>query len=328
MRAEKFHYQNKITLESGDTLPELEIAYCTYGTLNLEKSNVIWICHALTANADAEDWWPGLIGDNRVLDTQKYFIVCANILGSCYGTTGPTSINPLTGKKYGTDFPKVTVRDIVNVHQLLFEHLQLENIFLLIGGSLGGQQAMEWAIQNPSRVKNLLLLATNARHSAWGIAFNEAQRMALDAGGDKGLEAARAIAMLSYRNYFMYEQTQTDDEYKIDDFKAASYQQYQGKKLSARFDADSYRLLSRAMDSHNVARGRGSAGKALENITAKTLVIGIETDILFPTAEQKFLADNIPDAELVTIQSPYGHDGFLTEVVQIASLIERKFLVD
>lgn len=328
MRAEKFHYQNKITLESGDTLPELEIAYCTYGTLNLEKSNVIWICHALTANADAEDWWPGLIGDNRVLDTQKYFIVCANILGSCYGTTGPTSINPLTGKKYGTDFPKVTVRDIVNVHQLLFEHLQLENIFLLIGGSLGGQQAMEWAIQNAPQVKNLLLLATNARHSAWGIAFNEAQRMALDAGGDKGLEAARAIAMLSYRNYFMYEQTQTDEDHKTDDFKAASYQQYQGEKLRARFDADSYRLLSKAMDSHNVARDRGSAGKALENITAKTLVIGIETDILFPTAEQKFLADNISDAELVTIQSPYGHDGFLTEVVQIASLIKRKFLVD
>jgi homoserine O-acetyltransferase len=328
MRAEKFHYQNKITLESGDTLPELEIAYCTYGTLNLEKSNVIWICHALTANADAEDWWPGLIGDNRVLDTQKYFIVCANILGSCYGTTGPTSINPLTGKKYGTDFPKVTVRDIVNVHQLLFEHLQLENIFLLIGGSLGGQQAMEWAIQKPSQVKNLLLLATNARHSAWGIAFNEAQRMALDAGGDKGLEAARAIAMLSYRNYFMYEQTQTDEDHKTDDFKAASYQQYQGEKLRARFNADSYRLLSKAMDSHNVARGRGSAGKALENITAKTLLIGIETDILFPTAEQKFLADNISDAELVTIQSPYGHDGFLTEVVQIASLIKRKFLVD
>ena len=195
-----------------------------------------------------------------------------------------------------------------------------------MGGSLGGQQALEWAIQEPQYIENLLLVTTNARHSAWGIAFNEAQRMALE-GGKNGIETARAIAMLSYRNYHVYESTQTDDHEKIDNFKASSYQRYQGMKLKKRFDANSYWTLSKAMDSHNVARGRKSAKKALAEIKANTLVIGITSDLLYPIQEQQYLASHISNAKLEKIKSEYGHDGFLTETLEtekISKLIRDK----
>src|SRR3954469_11395801 len=230
MFSAQYKHNRAFQLECGKSLPSIDIAYSTYGTLNEAKDNVIYVCHALTANADVAGWWPGMVGDDSVFNPQKYFIVCANLLGSCYGSTGPSSINPETNEKYGANFPLLTVRDLVKAHQLLAQHLQLKSIHLLCGGSLGGQQAMEWAIMEPSFIKHLFLMATNPRHSAWGIAFNEAQRMALE-GGDKGLEAARAIAMLSYRSYSMYENTQTDLEEKLDDFRAASYQRYQGMKL-------------------------------------------------------------------------------------------------
>ncbi len=322
MFSSKFKYDKPFILESGKLLPSVEVAFSTYGTLNEAKDNVIYVCHALTANADVADWWIGMLGDDLIFDTKKYFIVCANLLGSCYGTTGPSSINPEINQKYGKAFPLITVRDLVKAHQLLAEHLQLKSIYLLCGGSLGGQQAMEWAIMQPSFIKNLFLIATNPRHSAWGIAFNEAQRMALEAG-EKGLEAARAIAMLSYRNYTMYENTQTDIEEKTDDFRAASYQRYQGLKLKKRFDADSYFTLSKAMDSHHVGRGRNSMHEALAQIKAKTLVIGIETDILFPKQEQEFIAENIPGAVLEIIPSDYGHDGFLMETKTISELLKK-----
>ena len=200
------------------------------------------------------------------------------------------------------------------------KHLQINCIELICGGSLGGQQAMEWAITEPEFIKKLFVIATNARHSAWGIAFNEAQRMAIDAG-EKGLEAARAIAMLSYRNYDMYNNTQTDNDGRADNFSAASYQRYQGEKLKKRFDAGSYIVLSKAMDSHNVGRGRESIGHALKSIKAKTLVTGILSDILFPLAEQQFLAQHIPGAVYTEIDSRYGHDGFLIETKIISELL-------
>jgi homoserine O-acetyltransferase len=326
MYSAQYKHDRPFQLESGTTLPSIEIAYSTFGSLNEAKDNVIYVCHALTANADVANWWPGMVGDDLIFDPGKYFIVCANLLGSCYGTTGPSAINPSTNQKYGNAFPLITVRDLVKAHQLLAEHLQFKAIHLLCGGSLGGQQAMEWAILDSPFIKNLFLMATNPRHSAWGIAFNEAQRMALEAGA-KGLEAARAIAMLSYRNYTMYENTQTDIEEKVDDFRAASYQRYQGLKLKKRFDPDSYYLLSKAMDSHHVGRARNSMHEALAEIKAKTLVVGISTDILFPNKEQEFLAENIPGAVLEIIPSDYGHDGFLIEVETISALLKKHLAI-
>lgn len=327
------YYQIKqpIQLESGAVLPELTLAYHTYGSLNAEGNNVIWICHALTANSDAENWWPGLIGDGLLFDTTKFFIVCANILGSCYGTTGPLSKNPHANTAYFNEFPLITIRDMVKSHQILKNHLKIKQINSLIGASLGGQQALEWAIEEPSSINKLVLIATNAKHSAWGIAFNEAQRMALkadvtfglpnDKAGSEGLKAARATAMLSYRSYDSYQHSQNDDEAKISGYKSAAYQQYHGFKLSERFNAYSYWTLSKAMDSHHVGRNRISIENALQKVNAQTVVLGIVSDQLFPTVEQELLALTIPNALLHLIDSIYGHDGFLIETEQISKIL-------
>lgn len=323
----KVSFNEPFKLESGSALPAIEVAYCTYGKLNETRSNVVWICHALTANADAMDWWQGMVGYGKTFDPNSYFIICANIIGSPYGTTSPLSINPENGLTYSKDFPLITIRDMVQAHELLRKHLGIDRIKILIGGSLGGQQALEWAIEFASTIEHLILLATNAKHSAWGIAFNETQRMALEAG-EKGLETARAIAMLSYRNYVTYEQTQTDNNEMIDNFKASSYQRYQGIKLSNRFHPDCYYTLSKSMDSHNVGRGRGNIANALSGVKAKTLVIGIETDLLFPTQEQALLAKYIRDAKLEIIISLYGHDGFLIEVEAISAAVNNFLLSD
>ncbi len=222
---------------------------------------------------------------------------------------------------------------MVAAHELLRQHLGISKIKLLIGGSLGGQQALEWAISQPQLIEHLLVVATNAFHSPWGIAFNEAQRMAIRAdytyqqniptGGRLGLKAARAIALLSYRTYDTYEQTQRESDLsKTDNFNASSYQNYQGEKLVNRFDAYSYVSLSKTMDSHNVGRNRGSVVQALSRIKAKTLVVGISSDVLFPPAEQRYLAQNIPGATYQEINSFYGHDGFLIETVKLTRLLE------
>lgn len=319
-----YKHKNPFRLESGKKIKSLEIAYHTYGTLNAKKDNVIWVCHALTANSDVFDWWKGLFGDNCLFNPKEHFIVCANILGSHYGTTSPLSINKATGLPYYLSFPEFTVRDISALHQILADHLGLPEIGLLIGGSLGGQQAMEWAILEPERIKKLVLIATNAQHSPWGIAFNESQRLAITAdrtfysntpeGGKKGLKAARSIALLSYRAYGTYGTTQLEvGNDKKSDFKASSYQSYQGEKLVKRFNAYSYWYLSRTMDSHNVGRGRNSIPEALKQIKAKTLVVGITNDVLFPPDEQKLLAKHIPGARFTELNSFYGHDGFLIE---------------
>mgnify|MGYP002078317932 CR=1 FL=1 len=334
---EKFHISGPFELECGASLPEVQIAYRTYGVLNPDADNVTWICHALTASADADNWWAGLFGPGNIFDPEKQFIVCANILGSCYGTTGPASENPGTGRPYGKEFPLITIQDMVKVHRLLRDHLGIKKVELLIGGSMGGQQALEWAVTEPDFIRNLVVLATNAKHSPWGIAFNEAQRMALEAdptllenglpeAGRKGLEAARAVAMLSYRHYQAYSKTQVEpDGDKLSDFRASSYQRYQGSKLYKRFEPLSYISLSRSMDTHNVGRGRGGVEKALSSVKARTLVIGIETDVLFPPNEQEFIAGHVPGANFQVIDSLYGHDGFLVEFTKIAALI-RPFL--
>ncbi len=321
-------------LEGGDTIQQLRIQYTTHGQISVNRDNVVWVCHALTANSDPKEWWPGLIGDDCLINPGEHFIVCANILGSCYGTTGPAD-NSETGQKIGLDFPEITIRDMVKAHELLRKHLDINSIRLGIGGSMGGQQLLEWAITSPDLFENLCVIATNARHSAWGIAFNTAQRMALESdpsfftkektAGRKGLEAARAIAMLSYRNQHTYNSTQTDAGAVTKDYRAESYQRYQGQKLSQRFDAHSYYYLSKAMDSHHVGRGRGSTEKALALIKARTLVVGIQSDLLFPIEDQEFIASNITGARLEVIDSGYGHDGFLIEVEQLSALL-RDFL--
>ncbi|MCW3091007.1 MAG: metX [Ferruginibacter sp.] len=320
-----FHYPHRIELEGGGSLAELTIAYSTYGKMNPDKSNVVWVCHALTANSDVADWWNGVVGENHVIDPGKYFIVCANILGSCYGTTGPLSINPATGSPYYSSFPAITIRDMVKAHVLLRKYLEIDKILLLMGGSMGGYQVLEWCILENNIIEKLLLLATSTTESAWGIATHTAQRLAIEAdctwrqaspsAGAKGLKAARAIGMLTYRNYGIMVQQQTDHDFeKLDNYKASSYIHYQGDKLTQRFNAFSYWLLTKSMDSHHIGRGRGGhPEQILETITQKTLIIGISSDILCPLAEQQLLKNHIPNSELVVIDSDYGHDGFMVE---------------
>ena len=328
-----YRYYHPFHLECGATLPEIELGFTTEGNLSPARDNVVWICHALTANSDPKEWWPGLLGEGKLYDPEKHFIVCANMLGSCYGSTNPDTINPVTGKRYGAEFPLITVRDIVKSLILLRIHLGIEHIHLATGGSMGGQQVLEWAIMEPTVIRHLVVIGTNAKHSPWGIAFNEAQRMALEAdqtlydvsvdAGMKGLEAARAVAMLSYRNYEAYHLTQMDEEEKIDDFKASSYQRYQGLKLRKRFRPLAYRILSKAMDTHDLGRDRGGYARALSNIRSRSLIFGIKSDFLFPLNEQEEITRHIPDAQLEVIDSPFGHDGFLIEFAQITHKVHE-----
>lgn len=331
-----FHSEAPLQLECGEILPSFQIAYQSWGSLNREKNNAIWICHALTGNTDVTSWWPGIIGKDCLFDPEEYFIVCANVIGSCYGSTYALSTNPETGKPYYYDFPLITIRDIVNGMIQLKNALGIDQIHTILGGSLGGQQVLEWAIMEPGAFRYCIPIATNAFHSPWGIAFNEAQRMAISAdrswglqtkeAGIAGMKAARATALISYRNYDAFHLTQKQQEIDIfDDFKASSYQQYQGEKLAKRFDAFAYWTLSKAMDSHQLGRGRGGLEKALGNIRAETLVVGIESDVLFPISEQQLIAQHIPNARFQGISSIYGHDGFLIEVEEISKAI-RTFI--
>lgn len=335
MSHKTFRYKKRFPLESGLSLPNLEIAYHTYGNLNDDKSNVIWVSHALTANSDVFDWWKGLFGETDLYNPNDYFIICANNLGSCYGTTGPLSINPDTNVPWYSYFPQITIRDMANALQVLSEHLKIEKIHTLIGGSQGGQIAQEWVLQNPELTENLILIATNAQHSPWGIAFNESQRLAIKAdrtyfsntenGGEKGLQAARSIALLSYRNYNAYNSTQKNTETNnFNNHASASYQRYQGEKLVKRFNAYSYVRLCEAMDTHGVARERAySLETVLNEILVPTLVIGVTSDLLFPVNEQKLLARYIKNAVYSEIDSFYGHDGFLIETSEITRKIKQ-----
>ena len=363
-----YRHNGPFALECGGVLEEMEICYHISREYTAEKSaekKVVWITHALTANSDPTDWWDVLVGEGKFFDPRKYTIVCANILGSCYGSTSPCSINPATGKPYLLDFPKTTVRDIAQCHNLLLEHLGLDKVDLLIGGSVGGFQALEWSIMYPQKIKNLVLLACNCRFTPWGSAFNESMRMALytdpsfekqefaeiaewedfstkrgeggnrvvgkkiePLGGKAGLAAARSIALISYRSFEGYNTTQAEsNEDCIFPQRAGSYQRYQGKKLVDRFDAYSYLSMLNLTDSHNVGRYRGGVEKALGMVAANTVCVGIDSDGLFPTCEQKFMAQHIPGAKYMEITSAFGHDGFLLEWKQIKDIVESENLI-
>jgi len=327
-----FHSQQPFILESGIELPRFHLAYTTYGKLNEQKDNVVWIFHALTANSKAAEWWPGLVGENKLFDPAKYFIICVNMPGSCYGSIGPLDVDPATGNPYFHDFPWFTTRDMIRAYQQLKDSLGIQHIHIGIGGSMGGQQLLEWSVGDPSLFTYIVPLATNSFHSPWGIAFNATQRHCIEndptwknkepEAGLQGMAVARGIALLSYRNYHTYQisQQETDIE-KIVQYKSESYQQYQGKKLVQRFNAFSYFFLSKAMDAHHVGRGRSSAIAALQKIKAKTLVVSISSDLLFPPQEQQLVAENISGSVHTIIDSDYGHDGFLLEFEKIGNVI-------
>lgn len=328
-----FTYDQPLTLESGITIPRYHLAYSTHGQLNDKKDNVVWIFHALTANSDPAEWWPGLVGTGKIFDPESYFIVCVNMPGSCYGSFGPLDNDTKSGKPYYHHFPFFTTRDMIRSYQPLRKHLGIDKIKIGIGGSMGGQQLLEWAIEEPLLFEYIIPLATNAFHSPWAIAFNATQRYAIESdptwkennerAGIEGMKVARSIALISYRNYHTYKVGQSENSNdKIDSFKSESYQKYQGIKLAKRFNAFSYYFLSKGMDAHNVGRNRENVEAALHTIRAKTLVIAISSDILFPSAEQEYLARHIPAAELKTIHSTFGHDGFLLEYEQIKNQID------
>jgi len=348
-------------LESGITLPAPEIAYTVRGRLNSEGTNAVLVCHALTGHAHAADartgsgetiegWFNGVIGPSRGLDTERYCVICSNILGSCYGTTGPVSRNPATGRPYGPDFPAVTVRDMVRAQKLLLDHIGVRSLEAVIGGSLGGMQVLEWALLYPGMVERIIPIATAAAHSPWAIGISETQRLAImndpdwqgghyTAQPERGLAIARSIAMLSYRSQpsfvarFGRRTVAPGDGHERvrlfsetpPEFSVESYLRYQGQKLAGRFDANTYIALTRAMDSHDVGAGRGPAHEALGSIRARTLVLGISSDILYPPAEQREIADAIPRARYAEIDSPHGHDAFLIEFDRMNALI-REFL--
>lgn len=330
-----YEYNHPFKLESGEILPSLRIAYHTYGTLSAGKDNAVWVCHALTANSDVADWWPHTVEDGRFLDPKKWFVVCANIIGSCYGSTGPLSIDDSTGQPYYATFPKITIRDMVNAHIILADALGLNEINTLVGSSVGGFQALEWAVMQPERFRRLILIATAAKASPWSIALDETQRMAILAdstygapspdAGMAGLATARAIGLLSYRGPWGYNATQQDPATDSipTTHRACTYQQYQGEKLCRRYNAYSYMTILDAFDTHDVGRGRGGVENALARIKAETTVVGITTDIIFLPEEMRQLTGMIPGAEYHEIQSEFGHDGFLVEHQQLNSILNK-----
>lgn len=327
-----FEKNHPFKLESGRELSFLRLGYHTFGQLNADSSNVVWVFHALTANSNPLEWWPGMMGNGKYFDPSCYFIICVNIPGSCYGSIGPEDIDPVDGQPYLHRFPLITVRDIVNAFEILRIHLGISSIEIAIGGSLGAYQALEWAIMQPGLIKNLIPIASAAETSPWFRGINESQRMAIEAdatfcngskdGGKKGLAAARAITMSFFRSYQAYSKTQEDTNSDLlEHFNAPSYQKYQGLKLINRFSPYSYYTITRMVDSHNVGRKRGGVIKALQSIKARTLCIGIKNDLLMPASESLFLSTQIPGATYSEIDTEWGHDGFLIESEKLTKIV-------
>lgn len=387
---QKYEVIPSFELECGRVLRNVPVAYKTFGKLNATADNVMIICHAFTGSADVEDWWGPLLGHGRVFDPSRFFIFCPNVLGSPYGSASPVTIDPSTGEQYGPEFPITTIRDDVRIHKLVLDKLGVRSVAVVIGGSMGGMAVLEWPLCTPPGfIRNIVPIATSARHSAWCISWGEAQRQSiysdpLYAGGyyaqqgqspTSGLAAARMAALLTYRSRDSFEgrfgrkpqlgrnrapkamtppkspadealaqhndgnrsaasmrarstgsllaavggSLAADEAPKI--FTAQSYLRYQGDKFNARFDANCYIHITRKMDTHDLGRGRGkdhdseevALAEALSQLPRGALVIGIESDGLFMTSEQREIATHIPEARLVIIPSIDGHDGFLLE---------------
>jgi homoserine O-acetyltransferase len=352
-----------LELTGGATLGPIEVAYETYGTLSPEKDNAVFVCHALTGDAHvagrhaADDrkpgWWDAFVGPGKGLDTNKYFVICANVLGGCQGTTGPGSTNPMTGRRYCLSFPSITVGDIVTVHSELLRTMGIERLLAVIGGSLGGMQVLEWATRYADQVAAAIVLASGPRLSAQGIAFNAVGRRAIQAdpnfaegnyydreeGPRYGLALARMIAHITYLSEDSIEEKfgrrlQDAEEFAYDptqetEFQIESYLHYQGKRFVERFDANSYLYLTRAMDYFDAAAGAESLAAALSHTTARFLIVSYSTDWLFPINQSREIVRSLlktgRHVTSVELNSPYGHDSFLLEFEHLRSIV-RPFL--
>ncbi len=323
-----------VELELGGRLAEVRVAFRTWGELDPDGANAVIVCHALTGSADADLWWTRMFGPGRALDPSRDFVVCSNILGSCYGTTGPTSLDPATGRPYHGGFPAITVRDMVRVQHALALRLGIRRIRMVIGGSLGGMQALEWALCHPEMVESVVFIASAARHAAWAIGLGEAPRQAIladprwrDGRYDEadppaaGLAAARMMAMLSYRSFASFEERFGRRPQTADLFAVESYLRFQGQQLVDRFDPASYVALTRAMDTHDVSRGRGDFDDVLRGLAQPMLVVSIDSDVLYWPAEQREVARLVPGARLAVLDSPHGHDAFLIDVDRLSGLV-------
>ncbi|MBU0995827.1 MAG: homoserine O-acetyltransferase [Proteobacteria bacterium] len=350
---------DEMPLESGAKLGPITISYETLGTLAPDKKNVILVAHALTGDAhmagvySTEDtkpgWWDIMIGPGKGIDTDKYFVICANILGSCMGSTGPSSINPKTGHPYGFDFPLVTIGDMVCAQKKLLDHLGIEKIFSVIGGSLGGMQVLEWMVRYPDKVVSAIPLATTTKHSALAIAFNEVARQAIIAdpnwcggnyyGGkkpDMGLAVARMIGHITYLSdesmrmkFGRKLQDKTDLSFDFSaDFQVESYLRYQGAKFVERFDANSFLYITRAADYFDLEKkyGEGSPVKAFSGAKAKSLIVSFTSDWLYPTYQSKAMVKamkkNGLDVSFCEIEAEWGHDAFLLPNKRLSNLIK------
>ena len=342
MRWNKLRIEDDFAFEAGGSVSGIEVVYHTSDREYKAGDRVVWLCHALTANSNPMDWWPEMVGKGCCIDPEKDYVVCVNIFASPYGTTGPRDWMNIgerreaKGERSPLDFPKVTVRDMARLFPIVRKYIGIEKVDLLVGSSIGGFQALEWAILEPEVIERAAFIATAPRVTPWLGAWMESQRMAIEAdptfkaceslaGGQKGLEAARALSLISYRTFDGYNLTQAEeDEDCLFAGRVASYERYQGEKLVKRdFDAYSYYYLTWSVDSHNVGRKRGGVAAALGKIKAKSVVITITSDGLFPPVEGKEWAAWIPGAKYVEIESKWGHDGFLLETEAIAERLEE-----
>ncbi len=358
-----FEPPNELVLESGAKLGPVTVAYETYGELSPEKDNAIFICHALTGDAhvagwhDAKDrkpgWWEDFIGPGKGLDTNRYFVICANVLAGCKGTTGPMSIDPATGKPYGMAFPFITVGDMVTVHAELVRHLGVEKLLAIVGGSLGGMQVLEWVARFPDQMRSAVCLASAAKLSAQGIAFNVVGRRAIlsdpkfkngeyygePEGPRYGLALARMVAHITYLSEVSFEdkfgrKLQQGDRFQYDldketEFQVGSYLHYQGKRFVERFDANSYLCLTHAMDYFDLAESYNSLEEALGRTDARFLLSSYTSDWLFPSSQSQELVSALLNRQrnvtYVELESSKGHDAFLLEIDPLQKMI-RPFL--